>query len=54
MIDLLSIAKTEANSGDLLGHLANLFEPANIRPDGYPEAVVWQGGGKVEQWCSKV
>ena len=44
MIDLLSIAKTEANSGDLLGHLANLFEPADIRPDGYPEAVVWQGG----------
>jgi len=28
MIDLLSIAKTEANSGDLLGHLSNLFEPA--------------------------
>ena len=44
MIDLLSIAKTEANSGDLLGHLANLFEPADIRPHGYPEAVVWQGG----------
>lgn len=44
MIDLLSIAKTEANSGDLLGHLSNLFEPADIRPDGYPEAVVWKGG----------
>ena len=44
MIDLLSIAKTEAAGGDLLGHISSLFEPSKIKPTGYPKAVVWQGG----------
>ena len=44
MIDLLSIAKTESQDGDLLSTLSNLFETADIEPDGYPDAVVWKGG----------
>ena len=43
MIDLMSIAKTEAAGGDLFG-LDELYEPTDVRPDGYPDAVVWQGG----------
>ncbi|MBL6946982.1 MAG: hypothetical protein ISR47_10110 [Rhodospirillales bacterium] len=44
MIDLVSIARTEAEGGDLFGRLADLFEPADIRPEGHPDAVVWKGG----------
>ena len=44
MIDLMSIAKTEADGGDLLQHLSGLFEPAAITPNGYPNAVIWKGG----------
>ena len=43
MIDLLNIAKTEAN-GNLFNELSNIFEKADIKPEGYPDAVVWQGG----------
>jgi hypothetical protein len=51
MIDLMKIARTEADGGDLLGELGNLFEPADVRPDGYPDAIIWKGGnhnGKAE------
>lgn len=44
MIDLLSIARTEASDGDLLGEMSKLFEPAEIKPDGHPDAIVWKGG----------
>ncbi len=44
MIDLLSIAQTEADGGDLLGLLSSLFESSDVKPTGYSEAVVWQGG----------
>ncbi len=44
MIDLISSARTEADGGDLLGLLSGLFAPADVRPEGYPEAVIWQGG----------
>ena len=44
MIDLLSIARTEADGGDLLAVLQDLYQPSDVRPDGYPDAVVWQGG----------
>mgnify|MGYP001467331603 FL=1 len=44
MIDLLHIARTEAAGGDLLGVLADLFQPSEMRPVGYPDAVIWQGG----------
>ncbi|MCH9670243.1 MAG: hypothetical protein K0U93_02230, partial [Gammaproteobacteria bacterium] len=50
MLDLMNIARTEAAGGDLLALLGGLFEPADIRPTGYPDAVVWKGGnhdGKV-------
>ena len=44
MIDLMSIARTEHDGGDLFGLLSGLFDPADIRPEGYPDAVVWKGG----------
>jgi hypothetical protein len=44
MLDLMSIARTEADGGDLLGLLSGLFEPADVRPEGYPDAVIWKGG----------
>ena len=44
MLDLMKIARTEADSGDLFGLLQGMFEPSDVRPTGYPEAVIWQGG----------
>lgn len=44
MLDLMKIARTEADGGDLLGTLEALYEPADVRPEGYPDAVVWKGG----------
>ena len=44
MLDLLDIARTEAAGGDLGGLLARLFEPSEIRPTGYPDAVIFEGG----------
>ena len=50
MLDLMKIARTEADGGGLQGLLADLFDPTDMRPNGYPDAIVWQGGnhdGKV-------
>ena len=50
MLDLIKIARTEADGGDLLGLLQGFFEPSDVRPEGYPDAVIWKGGhfdGKV-------
>jgi len=44
MIDLLSIARAEADGGDLFSIFDGMFEKSSIKPDGYPDAVVWQGG----------
>ena len=44
MLDLLEIAKTEASGGDLRGLLEGLFEPSEVRPVGYPDAPILQGG----------
>ena len=44
MIDLMSIARTEHDGGDLFGLLSKLFEPADVKPKGYPDAVIWKGG----------
>jgi hypothetical protein len=44
MLDLLNIARTEAAGGDLVGLLGGLFETSDVRPTGYPDAVIWQGG----------
>ena len=50
MLDLMKIARTEADGGDLQALLAGLYEATDMRPTGYPDAIVWQGGkhdGKV-------
>jgi len=47
MLDLIKIARTEADGGDLFGLLEDLYQPTNVRPNGYPDAVVWQGGNHV-------
>ena len=44
MIDLMSIARTEAGGGDLFSMFDKMFDAADLRPDGYPDAVVWKGG----------
>jgi hypothetical protein len=44
MIDLMSIARTEHDGGDLFGLLSGLFSPSDEKPSGYPDAVIWQGG----------
>ena len=50
MIDLLNIARTEADGGDLQALFTELYEPSDVRPEGHPDAIIWQGGhfdGKV-------
>ena len=44
MLDLMNIARTEADGGDLLGLLSSLFDSTDTRPHGHPDAVIWQGG----------
>ena len=44
MLDLMKIARTEAAGGNLFGVLEALYEPADLRPTGYPDAVIWRGG----------
>jgi hypothetical protein len=44
MIDLMAIARTEHEGGDLFGLLSKLFQDSDVRPPGYPDAVVWKGG----------
>ena len=44
MIDLMKIARTEADGGDLFGELEKIHRPTAMRPNGYPNAVIWEGG----------
>ena len=44
MIDLLKIARTESDGGNLFEEISSLYDKADIKPSGYPDAVVWQGG----------
>ena len=44
MLDLISIAGTEHGGGDLFGIFSDLFDPADVKPAGFPDAVVWKGG----------
>jgi hypothetical protein len=44
MLDLMNIAKTESQGGDLKKLLNNLYSETDIRPTGYPNATVWKGG----------
>ena len=42
-IDLLRIAQEEQN-GDLFAVLDSIYRRSDIKPDGAPEAVIWEGG----------
>ena len=44
MIDLMAIARTEHEGGDLFGLLSKLFQHSDVQPTGCPDAVVWKGG----------
>ena len=44
MLDLMEIARTQHEGKDLLGLLESVFEPGNVRPAGYDDAVIWTGG----------
>ena len=44
MLDLMNIARTEADGGDLLATLGSLYEPSDLKIDGYPDAIIWKGG----------
>ena len=44
MLDLMNIARTEADGGNLKGLLESLFDATDMRPNGFPDAIVWQGG----------
>ena len=44
MIDLMTIARTEAEGGDLFSVFDGMFEKADLKPEGYNDAVVWKGG----------
>ena len=54
MLDLIKIAKTEAEGGDLKSLLNTFYSETEIRPQGYPNAIVWKGGrhcGTVNPIC---
>jgi len=42
-LDLLKIAQEE-ESGDLFKYLDSLYKRSKVRPRGYPDAVIWEGG----------
>ena len=44
MLDLLNIAQTEAKGGDLLKLISSLYKTSKLKPNGYPHAIVWEGG----------
>jgi len=42
-LDLLKIAQEE-NSGDLFRYLDGVFKRSSVKPKGYPNAIIWEGG----------
>ena len=44
MLDLMKIAVTESEGGDLETILGQLYQKTDIRPNGYSNAIVWEGG----------
>ena len=44
MVDLLSIARAEANGENLEKIFSSMFRVSEIKPRGYPNAIVWEGG----------
>ena len=44
MLDLMKIAFTEAEGGDLKTFFEQMYLKTDVRPSGYPNAIVWKGG----------
>ncbi len=44
MIDLLNIAQSEANGKNLQKLFSSMYKSSSIRPKGFPDAIVWEGG----------
>ena len=44
MVDLLGIARAEANGENLQQIFSSMFRVSEIKPRGYPNAIVWEGG----------
>ena len=44
MLDLMHIAKTDSQGGDLKNLLNSLYSETDVRPKVYPNALVWKGG----------
>ena len=44
MLDLMKIAVTESEGGELETVLGQLYQKTEVRPNGYPNAIVWKGG----------
>jgi len=42
-LDLLGIAKEEQH-GNLFGMLDGIYRRSDVRPTGYPDAIIWEGG----------
>jgi hypothetical protein len=42
-LDLLGIAREEQH-GNLFGMLDGIYHRSNVRPTGYPDAIIWEGG----------
>ena len=42
-LDLLKIAQEE-QSGDLFKYLDSVLKRSSIKPKGYPDAIIWEGG----------
>ena len=53
MIDLMAIARTEADGGDLLGLLGGLFESSAVRPEGYPDAGMVRCARRLVGYCDQ-
>ena len=47
MIDLLKIARTEQD-GDLFKLLDSIYKRSAVKPNGYPDAVIWEGGNSTK------
>lgn len=44
LIDLMEIARVESDGGDLEKVLSKHYQPADIKLEGYDDAVIWKGG----------
>ena len=42
-LDLLKVAQEE-QTGDLFKLLDSIYKRSTVRPAGYPDAIIWEGG----------